>query len=39
VGEKEDFYKRNGFSSEGIKVGRKREKDVKAIIQRNERDR
>jgi len=35
VGERKDFYKQNGFSSEGIKD--LRERDVKAIIRRNER--
>jgi len=39
MGEREDFYKQNGFSTEGIKDLRKREGDVKDIIKRNERDR
>jgi len=39
MGEREDFYRQNGFSSEEIKDFRKREKDVKTIIKRNERDR
>jgi len=35
---REDFYRQNGFSSEGIKDLREREKNVMAIIRRNERD-
>jgi len=37
--EKEDFYRQNGFSTEGIKDLREREEDVKDIIRRNEKDR
>jgi len=39
MGQREDFYRQNGFSTEGIKDLRKRERDVKDIIRRNERDR
>jgi len=38
MGEREDFYRQNGFSTEGIKDHR-REEDVKNIIRRNERNR
>jgi len=36
--ERKDFYRQNGFSSEGIKALREREKDIKVIIKINERD-
>jgi len=39
MGEKENFYRQNGFSTEGIKDLREREGDIKDIIRRNERDR
>jgi len=39
MGEREDFYRQNGFSTERIKDLRERERDVKNIIRRNERDR
>jgi len=39
MGEREDFYRQNGFSTEGIKDLREGEEDVKDIIRRNERDR
>jgi len=38
-GEREDFYRQNGFSSKGIKTLREREKDIKGIIKRIEKDR
>jgi len=39
MAERENFYRQNWFSSERIKDLRGREKDVMAIIRRNERDR
>jgi len=39
IGEKEIFYRENGFSTEGIKDFRERKGDVKEIIRRIERDR
>jgi len=39
MGEREVFYRQNGFSTEGIKDLRGREGDVKNIIRRIERDR
>jgi len=37
--EREDFYRQNGFSLEGVKDLRKRKGGVKDIIRRNKRDR
>jgi len=37
-GKREDFYRQNGFSTEGIKDLRKRKGNVKDIIRGNERD-
>jgi len=39
MGKREDFYRQNGFSTERIEDLREKERDIKDIIRRNERDR